>query len=534
MEALIDTGSEISFVNRETADTLSAAHFPISAGTGVVQLADGQETQLHGSMQIPVSTNAKTTWHRFQVMPTLGSPMLIGVDLWAKMGYAIPAPPRPNHERKKPRTAATAGLAGRTDSENRRLEEFLRHELHAFESVSGPTERTKHQIRLKPGSASIKQRYRPRNPAMQAVIDREVEEMEREGVIEKSCSPWSSPVVIVKKKDGKNRFCIDYRRVNEVTEPDAYPLPQITATLDKLRGARYLTTLDLRNGYWQVPLSRDSRPITAFTVPGKGLYQFRVMPFGLHSAPATFQRLLDAVLGPEMEPHVFVYLDDIIILNRTFDEHLRTLSEVFQRLRDANLRLNAEKCRFCVDQLKYLGHIVDRNGIRTDPEKIRAITQWPTPQTVKQILEAINAYLNGYDPEYPGLGEAPPKPPEPPTPKATAARKEVPTVGCIVQRSDAANRRKNAWLTTAPPPPPPRRKAPEKPRPSRSSRQPARVMGPLPPPPITVEIGPGHVVEVPHFSVHVSRQYKLRSRGSRWTLRFSRTGSLRSVREIHR
>lgn len=200
---------------------------------------------------------------------------------------------------------------------------------------------------------------------MQAIIDEEVEKMQNEGVIEPSHNAWSSLVVIVKKKDEKPRFCIDFRRVNQVTEPDAYPLPQVTATLDKLRGAKYLTTLDLKNGYWQVPLAPESRPITAFTVPRKGLMQFifKVMPFGLHSAPATFQRLLDTILGPELEPHVFVYLDDIIICNNNFDEHLATLREVFQRIREARLRLNVEKCRFCVDQLKYLGHVVDKEGI---------------------------------------------------------------------------------------------------------------------------------------------------------------------------
>ena len=141
--------------------------------------------------------------------------------------------------------------------------------------------------------------------------------------------------------------------MNEVTEADAYPLPQISATLDKLRGARYLTTIDLKNGYWQVPLDPASRPITAFTVPGKGLLQFRVMPFGLHSAPATFQRLLDTVLGPELEPNVLVYLDDIIVASATFKEHL---AEVFRRLRKAKLRLNPDKCCFCRDRLRWTHH----------------------------------------------------------------------------------------------------------------------------------------------------------------------------------
>lgn len=185
------------------------------------------------------------------------------------------------------------------------------------------------------------------------------------------------------------RFCIDFWKVNEVTEKDAYPLPQVTATLDKLRGARYLTTLDLKNGYWQVPLTPDSRPITAFTIPGRGLFQFRVMPFGLHSAPATFQRLLDTIIGPALEPNVFVYLDDIIVISKTFDEHLRLLTEVFRRLRDARLRLNPAKCRFCVDQLKYLGHVVDRHGIRTDPEKVSAVVDWPAPSSVKQIRQFL-------------------------------------------------------------------------------------------------------------------------------------------------
>ncbi|KMQ84840.1 gag-pol fusion protein [Lasius niger] len=199
---------------------------------------------------------------------------------------------------------------------------------------------------------------------MQAIIDREVEDMEAAGVIETSHSAWSSPVVIVKKKDGKHRFCIDFRRVNNVTVKDAYPLPQ-------------------------VPLEPDSRPITAFTIPGRELFQFTVMPFGLHFAPAIFQRLLDSVLGPALELHVFVYLDDIIIISRTFEEHIKLLAEVFRRLREARLRLNPEKCRFCVGQLKYLGHVIDRNGIRTDSEKVSAVANWPEPTSVKQLRQFL-------------------------------------------------------------------------------------------------------------------------------------------------
>lgn len=141
----------------------------------------------------------------------------------------------------------------------------------------------------------------------------------------------------MRKKDGKYRFCIDFRRVNEVTERDAYPLPHITATLEKLRGARYLSTLDLKKRVLASLFLRHQKVNQSPPSRFLGLMQFKIMPFGLHSAPATFQRLLDNVLGPELEPNVFVYLDDIIVINASFEEHLQTLAEVFRRLREARL-----------------------------------------------------------------------------------------------------------------------------------------------------------------------------------------------------
>lgn len=141
----------------------------------------------------------------------------------------------------------------------------------------------------------------------------------------------------------------------------------------------------MKNGYWQIPLHSDSKPVTAFTVPGIGLYQFKRLPFGLHSAPATFQRLLDNIIGPDLEPKAFAYLDDIIVLGKTFDEHLELLEKVFNKLRNAGLKLNPEKCQFVRKELKYLGHIVNREGISTDPEKVRCMKEFPTPVNVKTL-----------------------------------------------------------------------------------------------------------------------------------------------------
>lgn len=308
--------------------------------------------------------------HRFLVLKQLETPVIIGVDLWARTRLRLAPPMIGGHSVGMPN--GVPGLA--TAAEEKTLKEFLRDELAKFKGVRGPIDRAEHCIKLT-NPNPIKQWYRPRNPAMQKIIDEEMGKMLEEGIIEPSASAWSSPVVLVKKRDNTRRFCIDFRQLNEVTIKDAYPLPHVYATLDKLRDAQYLSTLDLKSGYWQIPLSKESRPLTAFAVPGRGLMQFRVMPFGLHSAATTFQRLIDNMLGPELEPNVLVYLDDIIIVSQTFSEHLAQLKELFQRLRAAHLKINIEKCKFCVPQLRYLGHLVDRNGIHTDPEKVRAMQE---------------------------------------------------------------------------------------------------------------------------------------------------------------
>nr|XP_012234646.1 PREDICTED: uncharacterized protein K02A2.6-like [Linepithema humile] len=390
--ALLDSGSEASHLNSETAQLIKRK--PTTTNE-IIHLADGSEVTINQTVQLSLTIPGKTVRHEFAVLPSLSTPILIGTDLWTKLQINLPPPPAQPQDKHSSIGFVTAAPVPDTVKEPYRLKEFLSKELPKFERIKGPTDLIEHMIRLKPGPP-IKQRYRPQNPAMQKIIDDEVQKMENEGVIEASTSAWSSPVVIVRKKDGTHRFCIDYRKLNDVSEKDAYPLPHITATLEKLRGARYLSTLDLKNGYWQVSLSKESRPVTAFTIPGRGLKQFRVMPFGLHSAPATFQRLLDTVIGPELEPHVLVYLDDIVVASRTFEEHLGHLAEVFRRLRKAKLRLNPEKCQFCRESLRYLGHIVDKEGIRTDPEK--ALTIAPVlacPDFAKPFVLQTDASTQG-------------------------------------------------------------------------------------------------------------------------------------------
>jgi len=178
-------------------------------------------------------------------------------------------------------------------------------------------------------------------------------------------------------------------QINAKSIKDAYPVPRINYILDQLREARYISSLDLKDECWQIPLKEGSRQYTAFTVPGKGLFQWRVMPFGLHSASATFQRVLDRVIGPEMSPHAFAYQVDIIVIGRSLEEHKANLKEVFRRLKEANLRLSPEKCKFFKKELLYLGHRVTSEEIGKDPEKVAAIAELEPPPTVRELRQYL-------------------------------------------------------------------------------------------------------------------------------------------------
>ena len=220
--------------------------------------------------------------------------------------------------------------------------------------------------------------------AKRAEAEKLVTEMAERGLIERSASPWSSALVLVRKKDGSLRCCVDYRTLNKLTIKDSYPLPRIDDSLDALTGARWFSTLDLKSGYHQVPMAKEDKPKTAFSC-GSGLWQFQVMPFGLCKAPATFERLMEAVLGGLHWNSVLVYLDDVIIFGKTFEEELERLQEVFERFRGANLKLNTKKCHLFQREVQYLGHVVSQAGVHTDPDKCAAVRDWPVPGDKAQL-----------------------------------------------------------------------------------------------------------------------------------------------------
>ena len=219
-------------------------------------------------------------------------------------------------------------------------------------------------------------------------VAKQLRDMQQDGVIQPSCSPWSSPVVIVRKKDGRHRFCVDYRRLNAVTKADTFPLPRIADLLDQLDGAKYFTTLDLASGFWQIQVEPESRAKTAFVTP-QGLYEFLVMPFGLTNAPAVFQRLMHKVLSglnPEDgKDFVTAYLDDILIFSNSLSEHLYHLRKVIDSLKSVNLKLQPSKCKFARTEVEYLGHVITAEGLKPNVHLTDAVRNFPRPQNVQSV-----------------------------------------------------------------------------------------------------------------------------------------------------
>lgn len=227
-------------------------------------------------------------------------------------------------------------------------------------------------------------------PANKEKLRVELDKLIQDGAVEECDSAWSAPVVLVPKKDGGTRLCVDYRALNSVTTPVSYPLPRMDDLLHSTKKTVYMTTLDLRAGYHQVQVRKEDRDKTSFVTPF-GTFRYRVMPFGLRNAPATFQKLIDRFRSGLPNALVLAYLDDIFILSETFDTHLDDLKCVFERLRLFKLRANRDKCTFASARVKYLGHIVTSEGIHVDGEKTAAITNMLPPRNVKQVQSFIQS-----------------------------------------------------------------------------------------------------------------------------------------------
>ena len=258
----------------------------------------------------------------------------------------------------------------------------------------GHTDIVRHRIDLH-DDHPFKQRPRNIPPSMFNEVKEHLKQLMDGGIIRKSKSPWSSNVVLCRKKNNELRMCVDFRQLNLRTKKDSYALPRIEDILNALSGNKYFTILDMKSGYHQIELLEQHKERTAFTVGPLGFYEYHRMPFGLVNAPATYQRLMEECFEGLHLDICYIYLDDLIIFSKTFEEHLERLEKIFKRLREINLKLSPKKCEFFKRKVKYVGNIVSEHGIEPDPDKIDKVQNWPTPTNpdeVRRFLGFVGYY----------------------------------------------------------------------------------------------------------------------------------------------
>uniref|UniRef100_A0A8C2FG16 Gypsy retrotransposon integrase-like protein 1 n=1 Tax=Cyprinus carpio TaxID=7962 RepID=A0A8C2FG16_CYPCA len=253
----------------------------------------------------------------------------------------------------------------------------------AHEGDLGCTRLLSHDIPLT-DSVPVRQRYRRIPPSEYDVVKTHINQLLEADIVRESCSPYASPIVLVKKKDGTLRMCVDYRQLNAKTRKDAFPLPRIEETLDSLTGARWFSTMDLASGYNQVPVTEGDKHKTAFCTPF-GLFEWNRMPFGLCNAPSTFQRLMERLFGDQQCQSLLLYLDDIVVFSSSVTQHLERLEVVLSRLEREGLKAKLTKCAFFKQEVSYLGHVISDKGVSTDPSKVEAVRRWQRPTGVTEL-----------------------------------------------------------------------------------------------------------------------------------------------------
>ena len=421
ISALIDTGATQSVISRrlirenpdlgEDVSRTKATHLKMATGKVIV-------SDEVAKVWIDFNMNGVGIEQDFLIITELTSDLILGADFLKASGAIVDYEkqcitmniqnPKKNQEQQalnplilesKPRQSTE----GRVQTHQEYVEECIkkarlsqkqetevRRILYIFEGIFchdpfdlRPANLEPFEIKLTDDEPIVSRPYRA-SPGVKREIEKQVDILLTSDVIEPSSSPFSSPVVMAKKKDGEYRMCIDYRSINQRIKQDKYPIPLIQDNLAEFHGSRYFTTLNMRSGYHQLPLTETSKPKTAFACH-LGLFQYRVLPFGLSTAPSGFQRRLKNLFGEPIPSHLKIYLDDLLVHSRSFEEHVNHVYDVLDILSRYEIQLKPKKCQFFKQSITYLGYVISEEGISTDPNKVKAIKEYPTPESTKEV-----------------------------------------------------------------------------------------------------------------------------------------------------
>lgn len=410
-QGLIDTAAKHSVASGSLYEALRKHNVPYTKTRSTIKLADGtvkeQEVKLLrvdvllGSRYIPTTfmtlPNADKTLLGIDFLRSANLVLDIGQQNWSFADDILTKYPlvyEDDHKISNIEVLSVSILRSDeaimlSSEEHKQLSDLLEANQDIFALGGEPTPYAEHYIDTKSHAPISVPPYRM-TPGNKEKLRQELDKMLRDDIIEECESAWSAPVVLVPKKNGETRVCCDYRALNAITTPVHYPLPRMDDLLHATKKTIYMSAIDLRAGYHQVKVREADRDKTSFVTPF-GTFRYLVMPFGLRNAPATFQKLIDRFRSGLPSILILAYLDDVLVISETFDQHMTDLKRVFERLRTYKLRANRDKCTFATPQVKYLGHLITSNGIQVDPEKTSAITKMHPPQNVKQVRSFLQS-----------------------------------------------------------------------------------------------------------------------------------------------
>lgn len=398
-EALLDSGANCTAIGQELANLINWEECPKRYGPYRIKMADDSPYHFDYLFELQYKFMGKTHMIPTAILPQLGADAILGMNFWKAYGItpAINTIEMEEIESYSP----VRGEHKLTDDQKSRLDEAVSELPFSTDDYIGKTHLLKHSIETGDAQPFRRKAY-VISPYMEEMVNAEIDRMLKLDVIEPSDSPWNNAMVTAKKANGKLRYCIDAKQLNLVTKRDAYPLPNLNRILSRLTKTKFLTSIDLKDAFWQVELEEKDRIKTAFTVTGRGFFHFKRMPFGLVNSAATLCKLVDRIAGEDLEPKVFRYLDDFIIATNDFDEHLAMIRELAKRLKTARLTISREKSKFCMKELTYVGYLINEQGCRTDPEKISAVIDYPAPKTIKEVRRFFGMaswyrrFINGF------------------------------------------------------------------------------------------------------------------------------------------
>ncbi|KAL4339801.1 hypothetical protein GQ457_08G022490 [Hibiscus cannabinus] len=403
LSILIDTGSTHSFTTtgwaKEGVELLQTHPLSITVANGEKLLSTAISKKLLWKMQ------GHCFEHDFRVLHLGGSDMVLRVDWMRK--YSPITMDFNMMTLKFSKDDQVITLQGGTSPTTLKIisgekittPEYLQPLLEKYKSVFDepnslpPPRNHDHAITLLPGAQPVNLRPYRFPFSQKTEVEKQISDMLAASVIQNSKSPFASHCLLIKKKDGTWRLCVDYRQLNSLTVKNKYPIPVVDDLLDELSGAKYYSKLDQRSGYWQIRIRPEDIPKTTFRTH-HGHFEFKVMPFGLTNAPDTFQSLMNEIFAPYLRKFVLVFFDDILIYSLNMTDHYSHLQQVLQVLVDNQLFARRSKCFFGQERVEYSGHIISQDGVATDPSKVEAMRNWQLPKTLKSLQGFLG--LTGY------------------------------------------------------------------------------------------------------------------------------------------